>query len=59
MAEATVTTESGYLEMFAAFFVGASEAKAHYYYIKPLQPRQTYWCITRQLPGIASGQWSW
>jgi hypothetical protein len=36
MAEATVTTESGYLEMFTAFFVGASEAEAHYYSIKPL-----------------------
>jgi hypothetical protein len=36
MAEATVTTESGYLEMFAAFFVGASEVEAHYYSIKPL-----------------------
>ncbi len=36
MAEASVTTESGYLEMFAAFFVGASEAEAHYYSIKPL-----------------------
>jgi hypothetical protein len=31
-----VTTASGYLEMFAVFFVGASEAEAHYYSIKPL-----------------------
>jgi hypothetical protein len=36
MAEATVTTESGYLKMFAAFFVGASEAESHYYSTKPL-----------------------
>jgi hypothetical protein len=36
MAEATATTESGYLEMFAAFFVGASEAETHHYSIKPL-----------------------
>jgi hypothetical protein len=44
MAEATVTTESGYLEMFAAFFVGASEAEAHYYSIKPLH---------KAIPGLA------
>ena len=36
MSEATATTESGYLEMFAVFFVGASEAEAHYYSIKKL-----------------------
>jgi hypothetical protein len=34
MAEATATAELGYLEISAAFFVGASEAEAHYYSIK-------------------------
>jgi hypothetical protein len=36
MAEATATVELGYLAIFAAFFVGASEAETHYYSIKQL-----------------------
>jgi hypothetical protein len=45
MAEATATTESGYLEIFAVFFVGASEAEAHYYSIKKLH---------KDIPDLAS-----
>jgi hypothetical protein len=58
MAEATVTTESGYLEISAAFFVGAFEVEAHNYSIKPLH-QDIPDLASRQLPGIASGQWSW
>ena len=36
MSEESATTESGYLEIFAAFLVGASEAESHYYSIKSL-----------------------
>jgi hypothetical protein len=36
MAEATATAKSRYQESVAAFFVGASETKAHYYSIKEL-----------------------
>ena len=36
MTEATVSAESGYQEIFTAFFVGASEADAHYYLVKAL-----------------------
>jgi hypothetical protein len=37
MSEATSSTEeSAYQEIFTAFFVGASEAEAHYYSLKPI-----------------------
>jgi hypothetical protein len=36
MAEAASGAESGYHEIFAAFFVGASEAESHYYSFKTL-----------------------
>ena len=34
MAEACSAAQSGYQDIFSAFFVGASEANAHYYSIK-------------------------
>jgi hypothetical protein len=36
MAEATATAKFGYQEMFAAFFVGVSKVKVHYYSTKQL-----------------------